>query len=189
MSHLVTPNAVLSFPHLFVPAPRIKGDPNAELVYSCTLLFNAEARKTPEWKAIEQALIDTARAFHGEKFNLKNLAEWPLRDGAQKEYAGYGPGIVYIAATSKQRPGVVNRRNQKIEKDDEDVNDLVYAGAIVRASLSPYGWNYSNSKRGVSLGLNHIQIVDATGPRLDGRVPLDKAFPALDELEDNDIPF
>ena len=52
--------------------------------------------------------------------------------------------------------------------------DLAYAGCRVRASLSPFGWSASG-KKGVSFGLNHIQIVK-DGERIDGRIEAGKAF-------------
>jgi hypothetical protein len=186
MAYVVTPRAILSFPNLFTPKPKTDA-PGAKAVYSCSLLFDAAARKTPEWKALQQAYVDAARAKWGPAIDLKSLAEFPFRDGALKEYAGYGPGIIYISASSEYEPGVVDGRLQKIIDPK-----LVYAGAIVLAGLSPYAWTFSG-KKGVSFGLNGIQIVDSTAPRIDGRVPAEKMFSPLEELgeleEESDIPF
>jgi hypothetical protein len=182
MAHLLTPRAVLSFPHLFSPIPKIKGGDPADLVYSCSLLFAPAEQKTPEFKAMQQAVIDAAKEKLGANVNLKTL-DLPFHDGASKDYEGYGPGVVYINARSKKKPGIVGRRLQDIT-DPEDV----YAGQIVIASVSAFGWSFSG-KKGVSFGLNHIQVVDKDAARIDGRVAANKAFSPLDDLEDADSPF
>jgi Protein of unknown function (DUF2815) len=179
MAHFVTPEAVLSFPALFVPKPRTQA-PGAELFYSCSLLFGPEARKTPEWKALQQGVIDAAKAKLGANVNIKTIDN-PFRDGAEKDYSGYGPGVIYISPRSKGEnapPGVVDKRLQKVIDPAR-----VYSGAIVRASVTPFAWNFQG-KKGVSFGLNHIQLVNETAPRIDGRVSAEKAFSPIEDLED-----
>jgi hypothetical protein len=187
MAYVLTPRAVLSFPHLFVAKPRTQA-PGAEPYYSCSLLFDAAARKTPEWKALQDAYVEAAKAKFGDKVNLKSLVEYPFRDGALKEYAGYGPGVVYISAATKKSddwppPTIVDGRLQKVVDPAK-----VYSGAIVIAALNPYGWEFSGRK-GVSFALVHLQIVDATAPRIDGSAPADKIFSPLEQLEDEDSPI
>ena len=44
--------------------------------------------------------------------------------------------------------------------------------------------------KGVSFGLNHVQIIKADMPRIDGRISVDKAFGPVeddDDLEDDDL--
>jgi hypothetical protein len=187
MAHFVTPVGTLSFPHLFIPKPKTEA-PGAKRVYSCSILFDAEAQQSPEFKALEKALVDTAKAKHGDKINLKTLSDWPIRDAAQKEYAGYGPGMVYISPWTNGEdnsppPGIVDGRLQKVLDPSK-----VYAGALVRANVTPFGWTFSG-KKGVSFGLNHIQLVDTSTPRIDGRVAAEKAFSPLEQLEDEDSPI
>lgn len=174
MANFNTPRCILSFPHLFEPKEKV---PGGEPVYSASFLFDAAARKTPEWRALQQAYLDALKAKH-PKLDPKNAAENPFRDGAQKDYAGYGPGIVYISASSKQQPPVKDRRLQLIMDAS-----LVYAGAIVIASLSPYGWEFSGRK-GASFGLTGLQLVDGKAPRIDGRSP--PSFSPIEDLEDDD---
>lgn len=184
MAALNTPYAVLSFAHLFTPRPRAEGqDP----VYSCSLIFDPVAQKSKEFKALEAACIAAAKEKFGDKVNVSGL-QMPFRDAGEKsdKYEGYNEGDVYISPWSKQKPGIVNTRLQDVLLPDE-----VYAGQVVRANVNPFAWSKSG-KRGVSLGLNHIQIVKANAPRIDGRAPANKAFDALesDEADDtDDIPF
>ena len=65
---------------------------------------------------------------------------------------------------------------------------MVYAGQKVRCQVTPFAW-LNTGKKGVSFGLNNVQIVKADAPRIDGRVAANKPFDAIVEEEDEEIPF
>jgi len=182
MAVVVTPYATLSFPALFTPKPRAEG---GEPVYSCALLFDESAQKSKEFKAMQEACLNAFKEKFGASTAMKG-ATFPFRDAGEKsdKYQGYEEGVIVINPWSKQKPGIVNSRLQDVLLPDE-----VYAGQLVRAQLTPFAWTNSG-KRGVSFGLNNIQIVKHDAPRIDGRVAANKAFDAIDsEMEDAEIPF
>jgi|Laugresu1bdmlbdd_1035124.scaffolds.fasta_scaffold02623_5 hypothetical protein len=170
---MITPEAILSFPSLITPRPRSEGGPE---VYSCSLLFSAAAQKTPEFAKLKAACEAAAK----ERFDGKVPAglKLPFRDGSEKDYAGYA-GTVYISPWSKQKPGIV----------DENVEplldlDRLYPGVIVRADIKPFAWAVSGNK-GVSFGLNHLQIV-RDGERMDGKSSPSSVF---SPVGGDDTPF
>ena len=173
MANFNTPRCILSFPHLFEPKEKV---PGGEPVYSASFLFDAAARKAPEWKALQQAYIDALKAKF-PKLDPKTASENPFRDGDQKDYAGYA-GTIYISASSKQQPHVVDGRLQKILDASK-----IYAGCIVIASLSPYAWEFSGRK-GASFGLTGMQLVNGNAPRIDGRAPPE--FSPIEDLEEEE---
>ncbi len=180
-NNLITPEATLSFPVFKAPRPRSE---NSKLVYSCALLFDQDAQKTAEYKAMQQACIKAAKDKFGADVPLKTLT-FPFKNAGDKDYAGYEEGFTYISPWSEQRPGVVDH-------DVQDILDVgsVYAGMKVRASIAPFAWSNSG-KKGVSFGLNHIQVLKE-GVRIDGRVSADKAFgkvAAPAGADDSDSPF
>jgi Protein of unknown function (DUF2815) len=180
MAALLTPYATLSFPTLFTPKPRAEG---GEPVYSCALLFDGAAQKSKEYKAMQDACV----AAFKEKFPgaSMNGATFPFRDAGEKadKYQGYEPGVMYINPWTKNKPGIVDARLQDVLMPDE-----VYAGQLVRAQIAPFAW-INSGKKGVSFGLNHIQIV-ANRERIDGRVAANKAFSAIEDMEETeDAPF
>src|SRR5262245_16470519 len=180
MTTFITPYATLSFPNLFAPKPKFQGN---EPVYSCALLFDAAAQQSKEWKAIQQGCIDAATKKWGPNVNLKNV-EMPFKDAGEKaeKYQGYEEGIIVINPWSKNKPGIVDARLQDVLLPEQ-----VYAGQIVRAQVNPFAWDPSG-RRGVSLGLNHIQIVKHDAPRIDGRVPANRAFDVVEDAEE-ESPF
>lgn len=184
MALFITPYATISFPHLF--SPKSRGDTNQEPVYSCSLLFDIHAQKSPEFKALQEGCITTAKDRFGASADLKKL-KFPFKDAGEKadKYQGYEDGIIVCEAWSKQKPGIVDARNQRVLLPEQ-----VYAGQLVRAQIKPFAWDVSG-KKGVSFGLNNIQIVKHDAPRIDGRVAPEKAFDLIDDpdLVDADSPF
>lgn len=167
---LLTPKALLSFPHLFRPAAMEEGQ---EPKYSASLLFSPEAQATPEFAALKAA----ATAAVTEKWpnavpaNLRS----PFRKCEEKDvYAKYA-GWIFINVSTKDRPGVVKpAQNGVVPITDE--NDI-YAGAFVIASVGPYAYDQKGNK-GVSFGLNNVMKV-ADGERIGGRPSAAQDFGAM----------
>ena len=88
----------------------------------------------------------------------------PFRPTAEKQYSGYDiPGGIFISPWTKSKPGLVDAvRNEIMVAED------IWAGQLVRATVSPFYYNTSGN-RGVSFGLNNLQVCRTDGPRLDGR--------------------
>ena len=109
----------------------------------------------------------------------------PWRDGSEKDYEGYGEGTLFISPWSKFKPGIVDRNKTEILVPAD-----VGAGQLARFSVTPFAWETSG-KMGVSLQIEHVQIVKADMPRIDGRRNAAQAFD--DDLGsdpvDDDMPF
>jgi Protein of unknown function (DUF2815) len=176
---LITPYATLSFPHLFVARPRSEG---SDPVFSCSLLFGVSEQKSKEYKAMQAGAIAAAKEKFGANVDISKVM-MPFRDATEKEYVGYDDGMMYINPWSKQKPGIVDARLQDILDPQQ-----VYAGQIVRAQISPFAW-VNSGKKGVSFGLNNIQIIKSDAPRIDGRMSANKAFNAVETDDDDEVPF
>ena len=167
---LRTPVGMSSFCHLFTArAP----SPGAEPRFSMNILFDAEAQKSPEYAALKKAV----NACVSEKWpnGAPSGLRTPFRDAGEKEYSGYEKGIIYINPWSKQKPGIVDGRLQDILAADD-----VFPGQLVRATIRPFAYDNSGNK-GVSFGLQNVQIVKKDMPRLDGKTKASSDFDALDE--------
>jgi ssDNA-binding protein len=179
MASINTPYATLSFPQLFQPKPRAEG---GDAVFSAALIFSPAQQQSPAFKAMQDACIAAAREKWGDRVPLKDV-KMPFRDAAEKEgkYAGYTAGDIFINPWTKTKPGIVNAQRQDVLLPEE-----VWAGQLVRANLSPYAW-VNSGKKGVSFGLNHLQIVKVDMPRIDGRASASSAFDdgEVDDSEDS----
>jgi hypothetical protein len=178
MANLTTPYGVLSFANLFTPRPRAEGkDPD----FNCSIIFDEQQQKSPAYKALKAAHDDAARAKWGDKLDLKTVRS-AFHDAGEKTYDGYHPGHTYISPWTKNKPGIVDAQKQPVLLPDE-----VWSGQLVRINVTPFAWLHSG-KKGVSFGLNHVQIVKSDGmQRLDGRPSIGSVF---DEVEgDSGAPF
>jgi len=174
---VITPNCVLSFPALFTPKPRSEG---GEPVFSCSLIFDMAAQQTPEYKAMQAAVVTTAHQKWGGATKMEKLV-LPFKDAGEKsdKYAGYDEGFTYVNVWSQKKPGIVDARLQDVLSPDE-----VYAGQVVKVQLAPFPWE-NTGRRGISFGLQNVQVVKKNAPRIDGRVAANKAFEAVvDETEE-----
>jgi hypothetical protein len=180
MAAINTPYATLSFANIFTPRPRFEGQ---QAVYNCSLIFDQAQQKSPAYKALQDACIAAAKKEFGDNVNLKTV-EMPFRDAGKKTYDGYHPGHTYISPWSKNKPGVVDVNRQDILVPEE-----VWSGQLVRANVVPFAWN-AQGKKGVSFGLNHLQVIQSEGrQRLDGRPSAGSAFDDGEVAEKEDTPF
>jgi hypothetical protein len=159
------------------PPPGSTGDPK----YSISLLWpksdlNSDDQKK-SLRPLREAIAEVAKAKFGDKAldllkigKLKN----PLRDGNIERpedpvYADH----VFVTASSKSQPGIVNGQLQKIFEKDE-----AYSGCTFRASVSVFA--YDNVSKGVGIGLSNLQVVKK-GQRLDNRREAEQDFEGYKE--------
>lgn len=87
---------------------------------------------------------------------------WPFRDGDASEWAGF-KGMVYVRATSRFPPGVVDGKRNEILDESK-----VFGGLICRATVNAFTFD-TKGKKGVSIGLGHIQILKDDGTLFGGQ--------------------
>lgn len=173
----------ISFANIFEPKSINGGDAK----YSVSCLIPKTDKKTllAIHKAVEAAKEDGKTRKWGGKIppNLKT----PLRDGDidRPDDENYHE-CMFINATSKDAPQVVDRRVQPITDPM-----MVYSGCYCNVSVNFYPFN-ANGNRGVAAGLCNVQFV-RDGDRLSGRASAESDFDALEDEEvlggvDEDLP-
>lgn len=172
MTKVITPEAIISYPHIFEP----QTPPGAsEPVYSCSLVFLDDVDITE----LKMAAMSVAKEKWGDK--TKAMVEggkirMPFRkDGEEK---GYPAGSIFINVKSKQAPGVVSLFADPNTGKPAAITDPkeIYPGAKVRASLRAYAYAV-NGNNGVAFSLGNLQKV-GDGPRMDGRLSAADEFTA-----------
>lgn len=164
-NNIITPVGVLSYPSIF-QARAVT--PGAAPRYSLNLIFDEAAQKSDAYKALSHAIQEEALRFFNKK--IPSGCRMPIRDAAEKDAQGYGPGKTFIGAWSKTKPGIVGPDNQEILIEQD-----VFAGQLARAVIRPFGYDNSGNK-GVGLYLVHVQIAKMDAPRLDGKQSASQAF-------------
>lgn len=147
---ILTPEARIAFPYLFVPRARSKDKPDGRKTYQCSLLFPPTTDFKPFVEALKTAMIEK----WGKVIPLA-ASKNPIRDCAEKSnLEGYKPGWRYINLHSGIRPGVVTRQNVPVADES-----LVYGGMWVRAFINAFAWSHPDGGNGVSFGLQGVQLV------------------------------
>jgi hypothetical protein len=162
---VTTPEFRVSFPNVFRAASYDGGEPK----FNVSMIFSKKA-DLAAMKAIAKAAV---KAKWGDKppSNLKN----PFRDGTEKEHLdGYGPDTIFVGASTKSRPGLVDKSLNPIIEEDE-----FYAGCYARATISAFCYDVKGNK-GVSFGLHNIQKL-RDGESFSGRVAAEEDFDKVDD--------
>lgn len=170
---LLTPKFRVSFPEVWEKRSFQEGQTGR---YSCVALFQPSEfteKDKAKWQAIIGACNVLARE-HAKKPNMKEAKDlgWkvPFHKGEEKQYAGYGPGIIYFTMSAyTSRPGILDRDGNRITQDGAEE---FYAGCYARASVNPF----VNAKwKSIAIGMNNLQKL-ADGARLDARTNAEDDF-------------
>ena len=171
-TRVITPEAILSYPHLLEPQEPMDG--KGEPKYSASLVFPAGT----DLSALKAAVKEVAEEKWGDKLPALLKAgkiRLPFRtDGEEK---GYPEGSTFINARTTRRPQIAttipDADGRPMLLTDES---KIYPGAIVRASLTAFTYNVSGNQ-GVGFGLNNIQFI-RDGERLDNFTSAQDEFTA-----------
>lgn len=182
----MTPEFRVSFPQVFKP----KAFQNNEPKYSIVMLFDKAAQESEGFKVLKGlAKKAFVRKFGEAAWNgPKSSTGWPedyknpFRRGSEKaeKYEGYGDDVIFITASSKNKPGLVDNNLQAIISEEE-----FYAGCYARATINAYEFDTAGNK-GVAFGLNNIQKL-RDGEAFSGRVKAEDEFEAVANNDGGDV--
>lgn len=156
MSRVMTPEFIVSYPHLFKPSA-IPGT-NQEPKYSVCMLFPKNTDMSKIKDLINSVLKDKYKTKEEIPSNLRN----PIRDGdVDKPNDASYKGMYFINAKSKAKPGIVNQQLEEILDENE-----LYPGCKARAYITAYHYNQAGNI-GVGISLQTMQKT-GEGERLGG---------------------
>lgn len=172
----MTPVGYLYFPALFTPKVN-KENPAQGPRFSCVVLFDDLATQSTAYQALRASVMEVI----AEKWGAAKASDaafvrslrLPFRAASEKSYAGFEDGAVFISAWKKAAdgaPGVVDLHGQQIVVPGD-----VFSGQLARLTVRPFAYD-SNGNKGVSFGLEHVQIVKADMARRDGQQSAEQAF-------------
>ena len=165
----------IAFPYIHVPRAASEGQ---EPRFSACLLIPKADKDT---LAKINAGIAAAKQQGSDQWNGGGLdLKLPLRDGdVEKPESPAFQGMYFMNASSKSRPGVVDRALNEIVDPGQ-----IYSGCFCRASVNFYPYN-QNGNAGVGCGLNHLQKL-ADGSLTSERAGAEEDFSVVEE-DDEDL--
>lgn len=179
-TRVVTGKVRLSFPHLF-EAKQINGEGDPK--YSVMLLIpKADKETIADLRAAEAEAAENGKTtkFKGKEVNADSIIKDGDEDGSAEDYPERA-GCLYMTVSSSQqyRPGVVDRAVQDITDQSE-----VYSGVYAKVSMTAFPYTYGSNKRGVSFGLNNVQVLGG-GDSLGGGKRAREEFEAVPDGGDD----
>lgn len=176
---LTTPEFRVSFPSVF-EAKKVN-ETDAKAKFSVQMLFRvgatkestAAGEKVVDITALKQAVANClTEKFGADKAKWPKNLRLPFRDGKEKDYDGYGEGVIFVGASSTMKPGLVDSNVQPIITPNE-----FYGGCYARATINPYYYDVKGNK-GVAFGLQNIQKL-RDGEPFSGRAKAEDDFDAI----------
>lgn len=178
---VVTGEVRLSYANLITPKPNDKGKD----VWSVLLLIpKTDVGTLKRLKAAAEAALAAGKANGKLKANASLASAWTtLKDGDEHDDLGEKPeyaGHYLMNVNAYRAPGVVDRRLNPIVDASE-----IYSGCYARVSINAYAYNYENTKRGITFGLNHVQKM-RDGEPLGNITRAEDVFDALEDADAED---
>lgn len=141
-------NVRLSFPDLWKARAAQK---DAEPKFGAAFLIDKETQGD-QIKSLREATAKVAHEKWGGK--LPKGLKYCVHEGSEREYEGYGEENVYVTASSKRRPHVIDRNREPLTEEDA----RPYAGCFVNAVLRFWAQDNAFGKR-VNAELQGVQFV------------------------------
>ena len=165
----ITPKVRFNWVHVFKAQKGQKRDDGTmgEDKFSCTALFEKDADFTLAKKVASDALVERFGERMKQPAFVAKLRK-PFRDQGEKANEkgelppGYTAGCIFITASGKQRPGVVDANGADILQETD-----IYSGCYGRLALRAYTYD-NKGNVGVAFGLQNVQKL-ADGEPLGGR--------------------
>jgi Protein of unknown function (DUF2815) len=175
---IITPDATISYPHLFTPTLPPNPRPGQKARYQCVLLFprimsEVDIAKLRSMKHEALKALQEKWGNKVEEMLQGGRLRWPFR----KDWINAKGAVRYdeklwqcfISPWSEQAPGIVSRFAGPDGKPTKLTDaSLLYPGAVVRVSVNTFVYEQSGNL-GVNFGLQNVQLRDSTTPRLDNR--------------------
>lgn len=164
-----SPEFRLSFPAVWKPKAFEQQEPK----YSVVMLFD----KKTDLKDLKRVVMLAATEKFGAKESWPKGLRLPFKNGDEKtDLQGYA-GTIVVNASSKQRPGVVDRQKQPILLEED-----FYAGCYARATLIAFAYDKAGN-RGVSFSLQNLQKL-RDGEPFSGRKKAEDDFDSVMDTEE-----
>lgn len=181
---VITHEFRVSFPAVLTP----KAFEDQEPKYSLVMLYDKKTDLSkpatnkagePLSMSMKQAVFNAATEKWGPKEKWPKNLRLPFRDGDEKsDTPGYA-GMIFVSASSKQQPGLVNAQRQPILNERD-----FYAGCYARAELIAFAYEKMGNK-GVSFSLQNVQKL-RDGEPFSGRKNAEDVFDSVEDGSDSE---
>ena len=173
---VVTPRGRLLYPSLF-KKQLMKGETDeSRAKYGVSILLR-DSGLTAMMEAVNEKIVDKWGADARKKFKIRMPFIKTEEQPRFSELASDFP--VLIRTSTKDKPGVVYAN---MKECDESSENEVYSGRWGRLTVNAFAYEHPTGGKGVSFGLQHVQLLEHDDVLAGGRIRVENAFEAV-ELE------
>jgi hypothetical protein len=166
-----TPRGRIVYPSLFKPSlPKGETDPK-KAKYGATLLLPKDCDLTALKDAVQECLEEFS-----DKVRKSAKIKMPfLHTKDQERFAEFAEDFPWmIRCGASYKPEVVGPTRDPIAEEDEA--DEVYGGRWAKFAVNAYSWDHPTGGKGVSLGLQNVQLLKHDDAIAGGRVKASQQF-------------
>ena len=174
-TRIMLKNVRLSYAHVWEPQPAREADREPKYATSIIIPKSDTAQIKKIEAAIEALLKAEGPAKFGGKIPPRGTLKLPLRDGDTERDDEAYQDAMFLNASSKTRPGIVDQNVEPILDRDE-----IYSGVYVNISIELYLFNV-NGNRGVACSLGNIQKVRDGEALGGGAIKAESEFAVVDD--------
>lgn len=157
--NIVTPQGLLCYPNLFEAVlPKGETDPKKKR-FQTSMVFP----KNADLSLLKDAVEEAASGAFGPDYKKKHKVRKPFLRTEEHPKIGVDPEEypVLIRSNSPSRPQIIRGdKSPVVESESEDV----YGGRHARLSLRCYTYDHPTGGKGVSFGLQNVQLLDHDEP-------------------------
>lgn len=181
---VITHEFRLSFPSLFTPKAF---DDKQDAKYSAVMLFDAKVdlakpslnkQGAPRGVSMKHAAFNAAVEKWGPKERWPKNLRMPFRDGNEKSDTPGYENTIFVTASSKNPPGIVDKQLRKILNEGD-----IYAGCYCCAEIIAFAYDKAGNK-GVGFSLQNIQKL-RDGEAFSGRKAAEDVFDSVEDGSDD----
>ncbi len=173
--NVITPAGRLAYPHLFVATlPQGETDEKKKR-FQTTMVFP----KNANLDLLNQMVEDAAAGEWGPGYKAKHKVKKPFLRTEDHPKVGVDAAEfpVMIRTNSPTRPQIVRANKSPVTEAEAEE---VYAGRWARLSLRAYTYDHKTGGKGVSFGLQNVQLLDHDEPLAQVRPAAEDEFDAAD---------
>lgn len=173
------PEFRVSFENIHKP----KAFEGQEPKYSLTMLFSKKTDLKEFKRAANNACIEK---FGADKAKWPKNLRNPFRDGdKESDQPGYA-GCIFIRASAKEKPSLVDQNLDPI-LSDEAGKQKFYSGCHAKAAIVAFAYDF-NGNKGVSFSLLSVQKT-RDGERFGGRRAVADEFETVEDGSENEAAY
>jgi hypothetical protein len=173
--NIILPRGRMMYPYFYKPSMP-QGETDEEKArFQCTVIFPAGVNLDALAEEVEARAVDKWGSDYKKKFKVKKpflkTEDYPKMGELAEKFP------IFVRCNSKERPQVV--RGDMSNVDEAKGVEEVYPGRWARVSVRPWAYDHPTGGKGISLGLQNVQLLEHDDRLAGGRPQAQDEFEAI----------